>query len=445
MEGLGRAEAERQAVHIGAGLAAFLLRFLGFGGSILLALAGLLFNLLLLPRLGGRRLWRRRDRESGVALGIVAYPASVLAMVLAFGSRLEAAAAGWGILAFGDGCATLAGRTFGRGPLPWNREKSWPGTIAHALCGSLAAWVLILWTAPGRYGVGFALAAATAAGVLAALVESLPSRVDDNLRAPPLAALLLFCLLPTEAGWAGLNGAALAGRAALGAVLNLLFAAAGAAAATLGAGGAVSAWLVGAVVFASQGWSGWALLLLFFVVGSGCTRLGYRRKELAGLAEGGGGRRGARGVLANGAVPAACALLAAVSPAGEIYRLAFVGSLAAAAADTAASEIGQAWGRRTLLITSLQPVPPGTHGGVSLPGTAAGAAAALLLAWAAAALGLVAPNRLLWVAAAGLGANLLESVLGATLERRGTLDNEEVNFSNALMGALAAAALVLIP
>ena len=59
------------------------------------------------------------------------------------------------------------------------------------------------------------------------------------------------------------------------------------------------------------------------------------------------------------------------------------------AADTASSEIGKAYGRRTFLITTLRPVPPGTEGAVSLEGTTAGAVAALLVALVGAAGGLV--------------------------------------------------------
>src|SRR5437588_86825 len=72
------------------------------------ALAGfaLVFNLLVLPRIGGRQLYRPADEARGFPLGILLYPASVLLLILAFPSRPDIAAAGWGIFAFGDGAAT---------------------------------------------------------------------------------------------------------------------------------------------------------------------------------------------------------------------------------------------------------------------------------------------------------------------------------------------------
>ena len=44
------------------------------------------------------------------------------------------------------------------------------------------------------------------------------------------------------------------------------------------------------------------------------------------------------------------------------------------------SEVGKAYGRRTFLITSLRPVPPGTEGAVSLEGTLGGLLGGLLVA-----------------------------------------------------------------
>ena len=91
----------------------------------------LVFNLLLLPRLGGRRLYRPVDDARGFPLGILLYPLSVLLLILTFPSRLDIVAAAWGILAFGDGAATLSDagpahqsrrRVAVRGwsSLPWN-------------------------------------------------------------------------------------------------------------------------------------------------------------------------------------------------------------------------------------------------------------------------------------------------------------------------------------
>ena len=441
MAALSRGELLRRSIHIGAGLLAFALRFLGPGWSALLPLAGLLFNLLLLPRVGGRRLWRPAELRAGRSLGIVFYPLSVLLLILVFHRRLEVAAAAWGLLAFGDGTASLVGGVWARRRLPWNREKTWLGSAACWLFGSTAAAVLLLWTAPGRYEVPFAVAVAGVAGLLVALLESSPQRLDDNLTVPLLGGLALVCLLQTQGAWGGLWNAGLPGRLAVGLAISLAFGALALAARVVDRRGALAGLILGTVIWVFLGERGYAVLVAFLVVGGGSTRLGYSRKLAWGLAEGRGGRRGAGNAVANAGVAAAAALLAGLVPEGGIYTLAFAGSLAAAAADTAASEIGQAWGGEPVLITDFHPVPRGTDGGVTLVGTAAALVAAVLVAASAWGAGLIDSPAASRIALAGLLATLVESVVGATVERRGLLDNNAVNFLNTLTGGLLAAAM----
>ncbi len=88
------------------------------------ALAAFLFNLFVLPRIGGRRSTAPRTRRAGYPLGILFYPLSVLLLILAFPTRPDIVAAAWGILAIGDGAATIVGRRVGGRRMPWNREKT---------------------------------------------------------------------------------------------------------------------------------------------------------------------------------------------------------------------------------------------------------------------------------------------------------------------------------
>jgi uncharacterized protein (TIGR00297 family) len=144
-------------------------------------------------------------------------------------------------------------------------------------------------------------------------------------------------------------------------------------------------------------------------------------------------------------VPALAALAGAASGAPAAFRLALAGARATAAADTVSSEIGKAWGRRTFLVTTLRAVPAGTDGAISGPGTLAGLATALALGALGAALGLYPAPGALAVAAAAVVANALESLAGATLERRGRLGHDALNFLASLAGALLAAAPALLP
>jgi len=103
-------------------------------------------------------------------------------------------------------------------------------------------------------------------------------------------------------------------------------------------------------------------------------------------------------------------------------------ALAEAAADTVSSEIGQVLGGRPRMITTLRSVEAGTDGGVSLAGTVAGVAAGAIVAGIG-TLTLHGGPVLFWVSLAGAVFGLLfDSLLGATLERRGWLNNDGVNF-----------------
>ena len=253
-----------------------------------------------------------------------------------------------------------------------------------------------------------------------------------------------------EGGWEVLGGPGGLRRLAWGAAASALLAAAAWAARAVDRSGAIAGFALAALVGTGLGAPGFALLAAFVVLGSAATRLGFRRKAEAGLAQAHGGRRGARHAVANCAVAAACALFAAVTPHTGIYTLAFAGALSSALADTVGSEIGQLWGRRPVLVTSWKAVPPGTDGAISWPGTAASAAAALATAGISWASGLIpgtavevgsAGQAVAAVAAAGFVGSLVDSLLGATLQRRGLLDNDAVNFANTLAGALVAVGL----
>ena len=112
-----------------------------------------------------------------------------------------------------------------------------------------------------------------------------------------------------------------------------------------------------------------------------------------------------------------------------------VAALTTAASDTVASEVGKAWGRSTWLIVDFRRVAPGTSGAVSVEGTVAGIVAAAFLAWLAMSFGLILPEWIVCVVVGATLASLLESVLGATLEESGTLNNDALNFVNSAVGA----------
>ena len=105
---------------------AFLLPYLTWTQAAGCALMALLFNVVILPRLGAD-LSKGPPSESHADTwtGIMLYPISVLVLILLYRHHLHIVAATWAIMALGDGMASIAGGAL-RGPaLPWNREKTW--------------------------------------------------------------------------------------------------------------------------------------------------------------------------------------------------------------------------------------------------------------------------------------------------------------------------------
>jgi uncharacterized protein (TIGR00297 family) len=439
---LSRGELLRKIVHVACGGFAFLLRVLTPAQAAAMAVTAFVFNWQVLPRIGGRGLWRSAEAAHGYPRGILLYPLAVLALVLYFWNALWMAAALWGVLAFGDGMATVVGQTL-RGPrLPWNPEKGFAGFLAFVVFGTLGAAVLMAWTSRlplqlSSWHVPRTLGVALAVTLICALVESLPTTLDDNLTVPLAGALTLPLLAQADFGLAAADPA-FGERALLGLGLNALVALAALAAGSIDIPGAISAVLIGTVITAGIGLGGFAVMAAFFVLGSLATRIGYRVKAARGIAQEKGGARGWRNAWANGGVPAFLAALVGLTaaPLHDLLVLAYAAAVATAAADTCSSEVGKAYGRRTFLITSLRPVPPGTEGAVSLEGTLAGLAGGMIVAFTGTVFGLYGARAALLVGAAGLVGSLAESVLGTVAERKGWMNNDLLNATNTAIGAL---------
>jgi uncharacterized protein (TIGR00297 family) len=178
-----------------------------------------------------------------------------------------------------------------------------------------------------------------------------------------------------------------------------------------------------------------------FLAAAVTSRMGLRRKTILGIAEERGGRRGAGNAIANTGIAAGAAVVAALSYAHGAGSIAFVAALTAGASDTIASEIGKAWGRGTWSILPPKAVRPGTPGAMSLEGTAAGLVGAAGLAALAIGLRLVPPDALVPIVAGATIGSVVESLLAATFEAPGILNNDALNLINTAFAAFVAVSL----
>lgn len=257
-------------------------------------------------------------------------------------------------------------------------------------------------------------------------------------------------------------------RFALGALLSLVIGGIARWRRALSRDGFWGAVLTGTLTLGFGGWAWGLALVAFFLSSTALTRWRKERKaSLEGIVAK-GGERDLWQVLANGGVGTLIAVLSAFLP-HPLFPVAFAGSLAAATADTWATEVGVLSRKPPRRITDGRVVPPGTSGGVTVLGWLAGAAGAFFLP---ALFFLVArtgdaPRAVLSAGLGGIVGMTADSLLGATVqgiyrcpacgeetERRAHcgrltrrtrgwswVTNDGVNLTATLLGALAAAVL----
>lgn len=199
---------------------------------------------------------------------------------------------------------------------------------------------------------------------------------------------------------------------------------------------AVTGAILGWLVFAGGGYTGLGMLAAFFILGTLATA--WKKSEKDPLAS---SARTTGQVIANGGVAALCGAAILLHPAYRaLLELAMAASLASATADTLSSELGMIYGRRHYNILTWKPDQRGLDGVISLEGTLIGIGGSAFISllysisygW----------DRAAWIIIlAGTAGNLIDSILGATLERKGLIGNNMVNFLNTLVAAFIAVLL----
>jgi uncharacterized protein (TIGR00297 family) len=204
------------------------------------------------------------------------------------------------------------------------------------------------------------------------------------------------------------------------------------------AGGAMWGALIAFLVYVAGGFGGFLTLVTLFVLTAVTTRFGHSKKHSINAAEKEHGRAASQ-VIANLGAATLCGLpLLFVDVMSAVLLAGMVAALAEAAADTVSSEVGQALRHKTVLITTFKLTESGHNGGVSAAGTVAGVLAAVVVALVAVLTRVVSPRQFWVIAGFAIAGMLLDSVLGATLERPGKLGNDSVNFTGSSFSAFGA-------
>lgn len=298
-----------------------------------------------------------------------------------------------------------------------------------------ASWIIYWQDLSVSYNLVFFIAVIGA--VTGSLFESIPSEIDKNISVPLGAGMTMWIFeefrywVPPEKMVVALAFSfflgVLAYRAKIADVSALL-----------------SAALLGVLIIVFSGLSWFLLLLTFFILGGGFTRYKYAYKESIGIAQAKDGIRSYENVFSNSAAALALAVAYGVFPEhGLPIIYAYMGTVATATGDTLASEIGTTAKGRPRMITTLKLSEPGADGAVSMLGEFAAILGSAVIGILAYLLG-VSDNFILTViitTAGGFFGTNIDSLLGATLQKRGVLSNSGVNFAATFAGAGISAGL----
>jgi len=368
-------ENTRQFVHVGVGLLVMPSPFIFKSPVPPAVLAGIFIILNAIAILTSRM--KGMHSIARFSLGTVFFPVSYLILILLYWSSNPAILiVGMLIMALSDPIASIVGA---------HAEKP----LEILVPGSLLL-------------IGFAVA------VVAALSESISFAGSDNLTLPLFSALMLDIMLHTTfpeqlaiAGWISFS-------------FLLAFAAYRLKALTLG--GAAGAMLLGSIVF-SIGGIFWVIpMATFFILSSILSKIGkLKRTILKGMVEK-GSRRDIMQVYANGGISLIMAILYHFTS-NDLYYLMFLGSLAAATADTWGTEIGIFSKKEPRHILTFNKVPAGTSGGVTVLGTSGFFIGAGILTLS----GIFPINTSIIqlfsiIVISGISGALIDSIIGATIQ-----------------------------
>ncbi len=444
-------ESTRKLVHVAVGIAVSIspLYFRNSTAPMVLAGIFIILNLVALRQ----SVFTGLHGTGRISYGTVFFPLSYLILVYFEWSRPLSLMVGLLMMTFADTAGSIIGQ---RIPAPhryqlWRDTKSLEGSMAvfiTAFVITLLASVLFATSALLTLGSKFIFSLLMAATVM--LGEGISNRGSDNLSVPLLAALMTDLFIVNQVlhhldvwliWW-------IASALLLGLSIRL---------GSLSVSGGVVAFLMGIIVFGSGGWQWTAPFVLFFILSSLLSRIGQHKNHFTQK----GSQRDFTQVLANGGLATVISIIHFYYPSWSWNYPVFLGAIAAATADTWATEIGFFSSHKPRHILTGRELERGMSGGVTMLGFTG----AFLGATVIASLGWY--YDLSWqlcmvIVVAGFLGSLLDSILGGTLqsmyrcEKTGTLtekrtldgyptihvrgwkwmDNDMVNLLNTFSGAL---------
>ncbi|WP_175059161.1 TIGR00297 family protein [Thermococcus sp. 2319x1] len=210
----------------------------------------------------------------------------------------------------------------------------------------------------------------------------------------------------------------------------------------LDAKGTIAAALIGVMTIVFGGIFPFLALLTFVLLGVFATKYRLAEKVKKGIAQEGNGIRSWQNVLGNG-LAAVIFLLIEYYTKQDLFWAATFSAIATANADTLASELGKIFGKAPKMITNLKPANVGENGAISWQGELIALIGAFIIGLFAVFL---TPQKMEMLFAVTLGGFIgcnIDSLLGATLENKGVINNHHTNFLATIVGGIIGGVIFL--
>ena len=201
--------------------------------------------------------------------------------------------------------------------------------------------------------------------------------------------------------------------------------------------GAVVGGFLTLLMFLGLNFAGIGLIFIFFVLGSLVSYYKKSEKQKLGLEQENKGKRSYVHAISNAGVAGFLGFFAWIFPEKAfLCQVCMCASMCCALSDTFSSELGNIFGKRYFNILNFRADKRGNDGAISVEGTLFGVLGALLMTiYSMFAFGF---SSGFWIFLAGFLGNLMDSILGASLQKKGYLNNHSVNFFSTLFAAFFA-------
>jgi dolichol kinase len=193
---LSATEWRRRLLHILPGFLPIVLWFVfhhdPLSWDIRCIFAGIIIGIGVITALQYKRIARRGEKSNPAC--ILGYTIPIFALLIFVPAHAELGFTVLAILSIGDGMATVGGLLLKGPKLPWNEEKSWAGSLCFVVFAIPFAAIIYAGEASPVIPFATALTICSIAVLCSAAMESVRSKINDNIRVGATSAVTLLAM-----------------------------------------------------------------------------------------------------------------------------------------------------------------------------------------------------------------------------------------------------------